>query len=171
MNICVLLNPNHEFSWSFLKWSDCFWQKIQCKNSWKFLSKLVFGDVSREYVSCKFEVSGNYNVAFFRNILATLCRAFRSRSSCDNEKCPSLWIRRKWLKFLSLNKTIVHLAYYNLIQTIFWLWSFKQKKLAKLFGFGFGCHTEKYRIKFSPWQKAEFEMRTRRVSLTKPCIF
>ena len=75
---------------------------------------MVVGDEA-----CKYEVSRNQNVAFFRNFLAPLWRAFRSRSSCDNEKCPSLWIRRKWLKFLSLNKTIVHLAYYNLIQTIY----------------------------------------------------
>ena len=101
----------------FFNWSDCFWQMRLCKNLGKFgfiVFKLVVGDVF-----CKFEVSWNYNVAFFRNFLATLWRAFRSRSSCDNEKCPSLWIRRKWLKFLSLNKTIVHLAYYNLIQTIY----------------------------------------------------
>ena len=101
----------------FFNWSDCFWQMRLCKNLGKFgfiVFKLVVGDVF-----CKFEVLWNYNVAFFRNFLATLWRAFRSRSSCDNEKCPSLWIRRKWLKFLSLNKTIVHLAYYNLIQTIY----------------------------------------------------
>ena len=101
----------------FFNWSDCFWQMRLCKYLGKFgfiVFKLVVGDVF-----CKLEVSWNYNVAFFRNFLATLWRAFRSRSSCDNEKCPSLWIRRKWLKFLSLNKTIVHLAYYNLIQTIY----------------------------------------------------
>ena len=123
MNICVLLTSqfqNYE-SWIFViffNWSDClFLTNETCKNSWKVgfvVSKLVVGDES-----CKFEVSWNQNVAFFRNFLAPLWRAFRSRSSCDNEKCPSLWIRRKWLKFLSLNKTIVHLAYYNLIQTIY----------------------------------------------------